>query len=71
MLVTTIYHILANSDIHERLRAELMEAIPRPDDMVEWRVLEGLPYLVSFCHQLLCSVLVYFALGTEPERGRE
>ncbi len=44
-LKTTTYHILANKDIHSKLKAELMEAIPNPTSIPPLARLENLPYL--------------------------
>lgn len=44
-LRTTTYHILANPDIHRKLKAELLEAIPNPDQMPFLPALEHLPFL--------------------------
>lgn len=44
-LKTTTYHILANRQIHSRLKAELREAIPDPNSIPPLATLEALPYL--------------------------
>ncbi|KAJ9605728.1 hypothetical protein H2200_009577 [Cladophialophora chaetospira] len=44
-LKTVTYHILANQDIHRKLKAELAEAIPDPNSIPPLARLEGLPYL--------------------------
>ncbi|KAL9601749.1 MAG: hypothetical protein Q9179_002771 [Wetmoreana sp. 5 TL-2023] len=57
VLATTIFHILDNPDVHERLKAELKGAIEHPKALAEWRRLQQLPYLVSLLlPQLLSSV---------------
>ena len=43
-----VYHLLANESIAARLREELLEVMPKPDDVVELRTLEALPWLVSW-----------------------
>jgi hypothetical protein len=47
-LTTTHFHILNNPPIHRKLLAELKETLPNSYDRVDLRVLEQLPYLVSF-----------------------
>ena len=42
-----VYHLLANKEIALRLRAELETVMPNPQDIVELRTLEALPWLVS------------------------
>lgn len=44
-LGVTSYHILANPEIERRLKAELSNAIPDPDEIPTWMELEKLPYL--------------------------
>ncbi|KAI0893426.1 cytochrome P450 [Annulohypoxylon nitens] len=44
-LGVTSYHILANPEIERRLKAELSNAIPDPDEIPPWMELEKLPYL--------------------------
>ena len=44
-LKTTIYFILADPDVHERLKAELKKAIPNLDQLPPLHVLQKLPYL--------------------------
>lgn len=41
------YHVMANPTIAQRLHEELKTVIPNPQDKVELKVLEGLPWLVS------------------------
>ena len=41
------YNVVINTDIYQRLAAELKEAFPNPDDM-SFITLEKLPYLVRF-----------------------
>lgn len=43
-----VYHLLANKHIALRLREELETVMPNPQDVIELRTLEGLPWLVSF-----------------------
>lgn len=47
-LTITHFHILDNPDIHEKLQAELEEALPGRYEPVELGVVEKLPYLVRF-----------------------
>lgn len=47
-LTITHFHILDNPHVHKRLQAELEEALPNKHTPVELRVVEQLPYLVSF-----------------------
>jgi cytochrome P450 len=44
-LTVASYHILANPTICQRLRQELVEAIPDSNDMLPWTELQALPYL--------------------------
>lgn len=43
----TLYHILSNKKIAERLHAEINEAFPSPSDPITHAAAEQLPYLVS------------------------
>lgn len=47
-LTVTHFHILNNPDIHKRLRTELDAAQPDKFEPLDLRVVENLPYLVSF-----------------------
>ena len=47
VLSVTVFHVVANPQIHQRLRAELESAIPNPDQMPPWEVLEKLPFLTA------------------------
>ena len=47
------YHILADPEIHERLMAELEEAIPNVDKPVTLRELESIHYLVAILYETL------------------
>jgi cytochrome P450 len=47
-LTITHFHILNNPNVHKQLRAELEEALPKKYAPVELRVVDQLPYLVSF-----------------------
>jgi cytochrome P450 len=44
-LKTTIYFILADAEVHGRLKAELFDAIPSPNDVPPLHVLQKLSYL--------------------------
>ena len=44
-LKTTIYFILADPNIHKRLKAELKDALPDPNEVPHLHVLKQLPYL--------------------------
>ncbi|KAI9883757.1 MAG: hypothetical protein M1823_004458 [Watsoniomyces obsoletus] len=44
-LSVTSYHILANPDIHRKLKRELEEVMPNPTELPPLHVLEQLPYL--------------------------
>ena len=41
-----MYHILANPDIGVRLKEELEHVLPNPQDVIDVKVLENLPWLV-------------------------
>jgi cytochrome P450 len=45
VLTLITYLTLKHPDIHERLKKELADAIPNPDDIPSWQVLEKLPLL--------------------------
>lgn len=47
-LTITHFHILDKPDIYDKLLAELQEALPNSSEPVQLRVVEKLPYLVSF-----------------------
>jgi len=47
------YEMLRNPRILHKLKAELRQAIPNKDNMVNWTTLESLPYLVSLSYELL------------------
>jgi cytochrome P450 len=47
-LTTTQFHILNNPEVHKKLFAELIEALPNASALVDVRVVEHLPYLVGF-----------------------
>ena len=42
-----VYHLLANRHMVARLQEELVQVMPNPDDVIELRTLEALPWLVS------------------------
>ncbi|KAI1372942.1 cytochrome P450 [Hypoxylon crocopeplum] len=44
-LSVACYHVLANPGIEQRLRAELQDAIPEPNEIPHWTELEKLEYL--------------------------
>lgn len=44
----TLYHILSNKQILQRLHHELLEAFPNADDCIVPSATRVLPYLVSF-----------------------
>lgn len=44
-LTVSSYHILANPAISQRLRQELIDAIPDPENIPPWAELQALPYL--------------------------
>lgn len=46
-LSVAVFHVTANPRIYQRLRIELEDAIPHPDQMPPWEVLEKLPYLTA------------------------
>ncbi|RDL42235.1 uncharacterized protein BP5553_02214 [Venustampulla echinocandica] len=52
-LTVASYHILANPAITERLRQELIEAIPDPDNILSWADLQALPYLTACIEEAL------------------
>ncbi|KAL8853731.1 MAG: hypothetical protein Q9221_001374 [Calogaya cf. arnoldii] len=47
------YHLLANTDVHSRLMAELEERIPDPNKPPNLRELEQMPYLQAVMHETL------------------
>lgn len=44
-LTVAFYHILANPAIYQRLRQELIDAMPDPNHILSWPELQALPYL--------------------------
>ncbi|KPI46010.1 Trichodiene oxygenase [Cyphellophora attinorum] len=50
---TAVYHTLANTNVHERLLAELSNACPNAQDMPTWLELEKLPYLSAVISESL------------------
>ena len=44
-LTVAFFHILANPAIYQKLRQELIDAIPNPDRILSWPELQALPYL--------------------------
>ena len=48
-----VYHTLANKDVAVRLREELESVMPNPQDIVELKVLETLPWLSSIIKEAL------------------
>lgn len=53
MLTLMTYFILAHPEIHERLKKELSEAIPDPEKISSWQVLEKLPRLSGVVKETL------------------
>lgn len=47
-LTVAFYHILANPVIYQRLRQELIDAMPNPDQILSWPELQALPYLSAW-----------------------
>ncbi|KAJ6031900.1 benzoate 4-monooxygenase cytochrome P450 [Penicillium herquei] len=45
VMAITVFHILNNPAVHERLRTELINALPDPQEKPTWSFLERLPYL--------------------------
>lgn len=45
VLALTMFHILDNPDVHQRLREEVMLAIPDKEASPSWDQMEKLPYL--------------------------
>lgn len=46
-LTISIYHIVNNPSTYHRLREELFAAIPDPEKMPSWTVLQKLPFLAA------------------------
>jgi hypothetical protein len=46
--MVTLFNIVYNQEIHNRLLAELKTVMPKPDSHVTYSKLEQLPYLVRF-----------------------
>lgn len=42
------FHLLANPEVLKRLRSELVSVMPDPAILPSWKVLDKLPYLVSY-----------------------
>jgi cytochrome P450 len=47
-LTITHFNVLDNPDVYKKLRAELQETLPNAYEPVELRVVEQLPYFVSY-----------------------
>lgn len=57
-----VYHILANPEVAVRLRKELEGVLPSPEDVVDLKVLENLPWLVGA--KAVCSwAWLFYVLG--------
>ena len=52
-LSTAHYHVLANPDVHRRLKKELEDAWPDPDTIPLWTRLERLPFLRAVIQESL------------------
>ncbi len=50
------FHILANAEIYKRVREELLEAIPDPDDIPNWPKLQALPYLTACIEECMYPI---------------
>lgn len=47
------FHIINNPDVHQKLKAELVAAIPDADNIIPWIELEKLPYLSGVVSEAL------------------
>lgn len=52
------YLIIEHPDIHEELKKELAEAIPDPENIPSWQVLEKIPLLSSVVKESLRLVIL-------------
>ncbi|KAF2454062.1 cytochrome P450 [Lineolata rhizophorae] len=52
-MTTAAYHIMANRDIYDKLRAELFSAFPDPHATLDFLTLERLPYLTGVIKEAL------------------
>ncbi|KAI2616722.1 cytochrome P450 [Hypoxylon sp. NC1633] len=52
-LSVATFHILWNPKVYDRLKAELDEAMPNPDNILPWAQLEKLPYLTAVINESL------------------
>lgn len=50
-LTVSVFHIVDSPAVYQRLRAELQAAIPDPDRIPAWEVLEKLPFLTACIHE--------------------
>lgn len=50
-LTISVFHIVNNAEVHQRLSEELQGAIPNPDKMPSWEELEKLPLLTACIHE--------------------
>lgn len=55
------YYILANENVHQRLYAELVAAIPDPTSIPPWQTLEQLPYLWAVVRETLRMIVGSYA----------
>lgn len=66
-LTITVFYILDNPEVHKRLRQELIEAIPDPNQMPSWEALEKLPFLTACLHECECD---WIFLSVTPQLMR-
>ncbi|KAJ2997326.1 hypothetical protein NUW58_g683 [Xylaria curta] len=52
-LTVSVYHIANNPSTYRRLHEELLKAIPDPEKMPSWAVLQNLPYLAACVEETL------------------
>ncbi|KAJ5956777.1 cytochrome p450 protein [Penicillium viridicatum] len=67
------FHVINNPHVALKLKAELAQAIPDPNEMPSWTELERLPYLSAVVKErkLIPSFFRPSLLGTSPFKSRE
>jgi hypothetical protein len=58
-MTVAAYNVVINSEIYEKLTAELRAAFPNPDEKLEYLKLERLPYLVASLSRLAVLYSTY------------
>ncbi|RDW93800.1 cytochrome P450 [Aspergillus mulundensis] len=70
VLRNTAYHIAANESVRQRLHAELVSAIPDPNNLPSLIALEQLPYLAAVINEglRLCAPVIHRMTRQYPDK---